>query len=611
MLRTLEALALVVALAGCGGEPASSAEPDTTTDPSPGTVPTPDTATTETTTPPEPAAFSYVGEAALVALEQPRHYGDAGLTWGRSIAASVEPGWLLQVPEPWIWGEDLATIEADPTVEPDAPEGSYHPDFLLPYCDADGGCALGRCREVAATVERVGELPEQLCVGHSDGIWDEMYTVLASARVHADVSSLDFPDNPMSVDGVDEGRFLVALRNALRYLDSTGDPVDVRLLFGWLVNDVELDNRLRSRLAVLTEGIEDDTALRIWAGALNVDLLSWNHSKIIAADGERVLQGGINFYSGDYLYASPVHDLSMRMSGEPARDGHRYLDELWFHLAADWIDSGSGAWGDLDGSSSALKTKPAGMMPPPDSPYVGAAPAGDDPLGIPVVSLGRLGLIDREGILDPAPSDDAMLAAIQAAQSSLRFALQDLGPVKDGAIVDVPGIGELDLSYGWPVGLMETVAWRALDGVEVQLVVSETGAGAYSYGWTKRELLEAWRDTLEDDAALHAAVLEQYPSATDFLCERVALASPRVNDTDETWSDGSAMGLHSKLWIVDDRAFYIGSQNLYISNLFEWGLLVDDPALTADVLAIQWEPLWRYSARTAVSGPDAERCTLR
>jgi phosphatidylserine/phosphatidylglycerophosphate/cardiolipin synthase-like enzyme len=608
-MRNHGALAVALVLLGCssderskGGGSAATTDTGTLTS----------TETTETTAP-EPAAFSYIGEAALTALEQPRHFGDQGQTWGRSIASDVDPGWLLQVPEPWIWGEDVATIEADPTVTPGAgvPEGSYHPDFLLPYCSADGSCAVGRCREVAATVERVGDLPAQLCVGHSDGIWDEMYAVLASARVHADVSSLDFPDNTMFTDGVEEGRFLVALRNALRYLDSTGEPVDVRLMFGWLVNDLDLDNRMRRRLATLTEGIAEDTALRIWAGALNVDLLSWNHSKIIAADGERLLQGGINFYSTDYLHAPPVHDLSMRINGEPARDGHRYLDELWFALAADWYEGGSGLWGDLDGTSSALKTKPEGLMPPPDSPYVGEAPAADEPLGVPVVSLGRLGLIDRSGIIEPAPSDDAMLAAIQAAQSSLRFALQDLGSVRDGVIVDVPGGGEIDVSYGWPVGLMETVAWRALDGVEVQLVISETGAGAYSYGWTKRELLEAWRDTLEDDDALHAAVLAQHASATDFLCERIALASPRVNATDETWSDGSAMGLHSKLWIVDDRAFYIGSQNLYISNLFEWGLLVDDPTLTAEVLEVQWAPLWLYSQRTSVSGPGVAECTLR
>lgn len=562
---------------------------------------------TDTAAPQPPAAFSYVGEAALAALGS-HHAADEGFTWGRSIDATLPEDWILQVPEPWVWGEDVAVIEADPTVVPGVThqEGEYHPDFLLPYCDSDSDCAVGTCAEVQATVERVGDVPASLCVGHSDGVWDAMYTVLASAQSYADLSSLDFPDNPAGTEDVVEGRFLVAIRNALRFLDSTGEPVEVRMMFGWLVNDFDWDQLLPIRVDTLTEGISEDTALRLWVGGMNVDLLSWNHSKIIAADGERLLQGGINFYSGDYLHASPVHDLSMLMEGEPARDGHRYLDAIWDAFV---VDYDPGALSDLDGTFTVLRTLPQGMDPPGASPYLTAEVAPDDPEGTPVVSLGRLGLIDRAGVVDPSPSDDGMLAAIDSAEESLRFVLQDLGPVKDGVIVDVPGYGTVDLSYGWPERLMEILAWKAIDGVEVQIVISETGAGAYSYGWTKLELLEAWRDVIELDLELNGAAVEAAGSATALICDRIALASPRVNDGDDTWSDGSAMGIHTKLWIVDDRAFYVGSQNMYISNLFEWGLLVDDPQATADILDVQWDPLWRYSSRSAVSGPGSS-CIL-
>ncbi len=65
-----------------------------------------------------------------------------------------------------------------------------------------------------------------------------------------------------------------------------------------------------------------------------------------------------------------------------------------------------------------------------------------------------------------------------------------------------------------------------------------------------------------------------------------------------------------QFFIVDDAAFYIGSQNVYGSDLAEYGLLVDDYAATAAVLATYWEPLWTYSVRTAITGRDAPSCAL-
>ena len=142
-------------------------------------------------------------------------------------------------------------------------------------------------------------------------------------------------------------------------------------------------------------------------------------------------------------------------------------------------------------------------------------------------------------------------------------------------------------------------------GVEVSIVISETGAGAYSYGWTKLEALEAWRDVIDADPDLSDALAHADVSSTELLCSGISFASVRINDTDDTWTGETPMGNHSKFWIVDNRAFYVGSQNLYISNLFEWGLLVDDPTVTEEILDRYWTPLWSYAARSAVSGPAA------
>ena len=39
------------------------------------------------------------------------------------------------------------------------------------------------------------------------------------------------------------------------------------------------------------------------------------------------------------------------------------------------------------------------------------------------------------------------------------------------------------------------------------------------------------------------------------------------------------MGAHTKFWMVDDAAFYLGSQNLYPNNLAEWGMIIDDAGI--------------------------------
>jgi phosphatidylserine/phosphatidylglycerophosphate/cardiolipin synthase-like enzyme len=55
------------------------------------------------------------------------------------------------------------------------------------------------------------------------------------------------------------------------------------------------------------------------------------------------------------------------------------------------------------------------------------------------------------------------------------------------------------------------------------------------------------------------------------------------------------MGMHAKHFIVDDIATYIGSQNLYICDLAEWGVVIDDAEQTKKFMEEYWNPLWKYS----------------
>lgn len=47
--------------------------------------------------------------------------------------------------------------------------------------------------------------------------------------------------------------------------------------------------------------------------------------------------------------------------------------------------------------------------------------------------------------------------------------------------------------------------------------------------------------------------------------------------------------------MIDDQAFYLGSQNLYVANLAEWGILVDDKQTAQQVLDDYWNLVWGAS----------------
>jgi len=56
--------------------------------------------------------------------------------------------------------------------------------------------------------------------------------------------------------------------------------------------------------------------------------VAWNHAKIVAADGQMALVGGHNMESVPYLWANPVFDMSMMLSGLAAADAHHFADTM-------------------------------------------------------------------------------------------------------------------------------------------------------------------------------------------------------------------------------------------------------------------------------------------
>jgi phosphatidylserine/phosphatidylglycerophosphate/cardiolipin synthase-like enzyme len=67
------------------------------------------------------------------------------------------------------------------------------------------------------------------------------------------------------------------------------------------------------------------------------------------------------------------------------------------------------------------------------------------------------------------------------------------------------------------------------------------------------------------------------------------------------YSDDSQAANHSKVYIIDEDCFYVGSDNMYVSahkeGLQEFGYLIEDQKETRKFIAEYWNQLWQYSGK--------------
>jgi phosphatidylserine/phosphatidylglycerophosphate/cardiolipin synthase-like enzyme len=336
-------------------------------------------------------------------------------------------------------------------------------------------------------------------------------------------------------------------------------------------------------LKSLTRDLDPAGTVKVAVGSYRDGLTSWDHAKIVSADGSEAIVGGHNMWTKHYLDKNPVHDVSMRVRGSAATHASHYADQIWGFTCKP-----SGVF-----STSDVQSFPQGTNGC-DAKFALSPSAGGG--HAPVFAAGRLGAIGDES------SDDAILAMVQAARTRVRLSLQDLGPP---SAIGVP-LGS------WPEGYMSAIVGAIGRGADVFLVLSNKGAvpgglhagsATYSNGYTVEDALQK----IFEHAQKHPELLGGDARAA--LCAKLHIAPLRAGP-DDAWADGNVFANHAKLVMVDDRALYIGSQNWYAANLAEFGYIVDDVAAAKDLNAEYYDRLWEASRRAAVSGSDAPRCAL-
>ena len=378
------------------------------------------------------------------------------------------------------------------------------------------------------------------------------------------------------------------MRNAITFLSHKDAGVRVRLLYGDIIGGVFIGDG-RSTGDVLKSVVRDvdpSSKIRVSVGEYRDGLSSWDHAKMVSVDGKTAIVGGHNMWTQHYLQKNPVHDISLKVHGSAAAHASHFANELWGFTCHRTGFLGYDSVSDFPSGAKGC-----------DEPF--ALPAARSSGRAKMIAVGRLGQIGDEA------ADDAMVALLDAAKTTLRISQQDLGPPK-----------EVGVSLAsWPENLLRALVAAAGRGVEIELILSDknavpgglsAGSATYSNGWTPDDVVKK----LAEYANAHTDLLPSGADVTSVLCAKLHVAALRASG-DDAWPDGATFANHAKLAIADDRAFYMGSQNWYVANLAEFGYVVDDPAATKQLLDAYYTPAWSASKRTAISGADAPSCALR
>mmetsp|Transcript_24854 Transcript_24854/g.44715 ORF Transcript_24854/g.44715 Transcript_24854/m.44715 type:complete len:544 (+) Transcript_24854:63-1694(+) len=419
---------------------------------------------------------------------------------------------------------------------------------------------------------------------HSNWFADKMCEIMSRTTVWCDVLSLAAPD------GYFKKKFKDALQNISKNAAGKSEPVIVRLMFGNIIGlPINCDKVIRH----LTENLPKDSNIQLWVGAWRYGQ-SWNHTKVIAVDGKYLHTGGHNLWSDVYLKEDPVHDLSLEMEGSVAQDAHKYANEQWKFIekkqgsrcgqflenVPDWLPLVTVSRVIVSEYPRGEANEFAPYYTHPNKDHLTSTSNDEDEAAVPVISVGRQGaLID-----DDRPSDDAFVAMFDASKTIIRMSLQDIGPITMPGKIPLPGTG-------WPKPYLDALAraiWKRSVDVEIVLSSEEARSG-YSNGWSAYDV----------GAEIIKRIQKQFPEATDAELRQKVEDNLRIcyirHGSGNAYPSGRQIANHTKYFIVDDVCSYTGSQNMYVCDLAEWGVIIDDAEITEKMLGDYWNPLWEAS----------------
>ncbi|WP_285621186.1 hypothetical protein [Actinoallomurus iriomotensis] len=355
---------------------------------------------------------------------------------------------------------------------------------------------------------------------------------------------------------------------------------------------------------------------------------SWNHSKLIVVDGRTVITGGVNTYTNNYVETpKPVTDMMMAIRGPAAMSATGYINRLWDWTCANrnklnWLAT-TGSWVYQSGGGCVSRLRPpaaakAGDLDMLEVGGLGVGIQAKDPsstyqlpaLKRPEDAKCDLSYADKDVVnLDRDyqtvnPEETALREMVATATRSIVFSQQDLygwcaaigGPIKA-----VQPLGDLRL--------LDNVAAKMIKGVKVRIVISTPGnedsystmknMGQFSNLLRKRIALQAGSDRAADTVmrdTLQYASLRS--SDKPYWKGKATDDRGKVIDCDDA-KKPCTYAQHTKLVVVDDRVFYLGSKNAYPAFLQDDGYFIENPAAVAHLEKEFLDPQWKYSKADA------------
>jgi phosphatidylserine/phosphatidylglycerophosphate/cardiolipin synthase-like enzyme len=442
--------------------------------------------------------------------------------------------------------------------------------------------------------------------GHSDAFAKAIEELIGSAESFVDITTMKAPS----------GKFLDALVNGFRKIATAEKTVSVRLLIG-------IPARYEEQLREAAERRQDHVELRMapgpdeidehhlgapdwwkwlnenigsqlvgFAGYLTIDLgvyQYWttqgypegrNHSKIIAVDGKRMITGGHNLWGDDYLGTSPIFDLSMRFDGPVAIGGHNFADKLWdfvrqynrtIHTYSHRLRPDLSIHNDIPAFSPMFQATQPGQL---KAMWVGGPGRG-------------LFRDSRRKEILQSPMQMAFVKALRTA-SHCRIAQQSLGsfslsltsPPERYSIMSSQYLADNMIFYWmddkfkahyYNLTLIDALAEFLMRNDResvLDIMMSPPDGGSYSNGEAPGAIFD-----------LLAYRMRPYPpyryySKQDFVISfnnKVRLIWPAITNLSSGeavrfWGvNNKPMATHAKFWMLDNRLFYVGSENFYAS----------------------------------------------
>ena len=339
-------------------------------------------------------------------------------------------------------------------------------------------------------------------------------------------------------------------------------------------------------------------------------LSMFNHAKVLAINGESSIVGGHN-YRDDHIKSesnTPPYDLSMHVNGAATKDSHGFANYLWEDILKSKKNCIAGY---------SFSQKKSLEIDETSFPFFNPKEYKEHQIksstkNIPILAVGNLGIWYKHDLrtliqefvfsescqpentynelensfnkiihfpfskwqYDVSKSSNASLTA----RSIFMKSVKQNGKIR----ISQESLSEnYIVSAGlvlWPGDFLEAIS-EAIIGknATVEIILS-------------RHSLTDYGDFMGSKAT--KGVIVDYLAKKTQNQEAAKLLSEKYLKIRET---PNGVYNHSKLWMVDDDIFYIGSDNIYPAGLSEYGYIIGSKAACDELLEKHWTPLWAIS----------------